>query len=237
MNWLYLTVMGYIVISALRGFHKGFLRVIYSVAALAVTVIFIAVTAPMFRKVILESTTIAQQMEKGSEKYVREQIHNKLEDGTFAGSTQVLWVALPKKLQKELGDASQSVIEDLLESQGIYKKMAEAIADLSVSAIAFILALIIIWLILFIIGKKLDLFSKKPGIHLVNMIFGFFAGVVKAFFVIWVVFVLIKATEILPVSAALINMIEENAVLRGLYEQNLVLDLLKKFHRLFAYSS
>ena len=74
MNWLYLTVMGYIVISALRGFHKGFLRVIYSVAALAVTVIFIAVTAPMFRKVILESTTIAQQMEKGSEKYVREQI-------------------------------------------------------------------------------------------------------------------------------------------------------------------
>lgn len=229
MNWLYLVVMGYIVISALRGFHKGFLRVIYSVAALAVTVIFIAVAAPMFRKVILESTTIAQQIEKGSEKYVREQIQKKLEDGTLTESTRLPWVTLPKTLQKELGHASQSAIADLLESQGIYKKMAEAIADFSVSVITFFLALVIIWLILFIIGKKLDLFSRKPGIHLVNMIFGFFAGVVKAFFVIWIVFMLIKATEILPTSAALIDRIEENAVLRGLYEQNLVSDLMKKF--------
>ena len=229
MNWLYLTVMGYIVVSALRGFHKGFLRVIYSVAALAVTVIFIAITAPMFRKVIIESTTIAQQIEKGSEQYVREQIHKKLEDGTFTGSTQLPWITLPKTLQKELGHASQSAIADLLESQGIYKKMAEAIADFSVSVIAFFLALIIIWLILFIIGKKLDLFSKKPGIHLVNMVFGFFAGAAKAFLVIWIVFMLIKATEILPSSAALIKMIEENTVLRGLYEQNLILDLMKKF--------
>lgn len=228
MNWLYLTVMGYIVISALRGFHKGFLRVIYSVAALVVTVIFIAVTAPMFRKVILESTTIAQQIETGSEKYVREQMDKKLEDGTFTGSS-LPWITLPKSLQKEFGNASQSAIKDLLESQKIYKKMAAAIADFSVSVIAFFLAWIIIWLILFIIGKKLDLFSKKPGIHLANMIFGFFAGAVKAFLVIWVVFLLIKATEILPASAALIGMIEDDAVLRGLYEQNLILELMKKF--------
>lgn len=236
MNWLYLTVMGYIVISALWGFHKGFLRVIYSMAALAVTVIFIAVAAPMFRKVILESTTIVQQIEKGSEKYVREQIQKKLEDGTFTGSTQLPWITLPKTLRKELGHASQSAISDLLESQGIYKKMAEAIADFSVSAIAFFLALIIIWLILFLIGRRLDLFSKKPGIHLVNMVFGFFAGVAKAFFVIWVVFALVKATEILPMSAALIRMIEENAVLRGLYEQNLVLDAYSSFTEYYSFN-
>ena len=53
MNWFYFTVMGYIIVSALRGFHKGFLRVIYSVAALAASIVFIAVTMPMFHNLIL----------------------------------------------------------------------------------------------------------------------------------------------------------------------------------------
>lgn len=225
MNWLYLTVMGYIVVSALRGYHKGFLRVIYSVAALAVSVIFIAVAAPLIRNLILESTTVAQQIEKGSEKYVRIQIEKKLEDGTLTEGAGLPWAVLPKALQKELGHASKTAIPDLLESQGIYKKLAKAVAEFGVSAIAFLLALVIIWLILFMIGRRLDLFSKKPGVHIVNMIFGFFAGVLKAFLVIWVVFLLIKATEILPTSAALIEMIEENAVLRGLYEENWILKL------------
>lgn len=96
-----------------------------------------------------------------------------------------------------------------------------------VSVIAFFLSLLVISLILFVAGRRLDLFSRKPGIRLVNMIFGFFAGIVKAFLVIWIVFFLIQTTQILPSSAALLRMIEENAVLRGLYEQNQIAELLK----------
>lgn len=225
MNWFYFTVMGYIIVSALRGFHKGFLRVIYSVAALVASIVFIAVTMPLFHNLILESTTIRQRIEAGSETYVRKQIDKKLEEGTLTESMDLAFVTLPKKLQKELNHTTQAAIPDLLESQGIYKKMAKAAADIGVSVIAFLLSFMIITVIVFIIGRKLDIFSRKPGIHLVNMVFGFFAGVVKAFLVIWVVFFVIELTKILPVSAVLLNQIEENAVLRGLYEQNLVKEL------------
>lgn len=229
MNWFYFTVMGYIIVSALRGFHKGFLRVIYSVAALAASIVFIAVTMPMFHNLILESTTIRQRIEAGSETYVRKQIDKKLEEGTLTESMDLAFVTLPKKLQKELNHTTQAAIPDLLESQGIYKKMAKAAADIGVSVIAFLLSFMIITVIVFIIGRKLDIFSRKPGIHLVNMVFGFFAGVVKAFLVIWVVFFVIEQTKILPVSAVLLNQIEENAVLRGLYEQNLVKELVLEY--------
>ena len=138
-------------------------------------------------------------------------------------------MTLPKKLQKELNHTTQAAIPDLLESQGIYKKMAKAVADIGVSVIAFLLSFMIITVIVFIIGRKLDIFSRKPGIHLVNMVFGFFAGVVKAFLVIWVVFFVIEQTKILPVSAVLLNQIEENAVLRGLYEQNLVKEFVLEY--------
>ena len=64
------------------------------------------------------------------------------------------------------------------------------------------------------------------------MIFGFLAGIVKAFLVIWVAFSFIELTKILPVSAALIRQIDENAVLKGLYEQNMIRDLLFRYLKL-----
>ena len=237
MNWLYITVMGYIIVCALRGFHKGFLRVVYSIVSLAVAVVFIAVTAPMLRNVILESTTIRQQIKAGSDRNVRKQIDKKLEESTFTDDMELSWLSiLPKELQKELhkdlNQTARSSIPHILESQGVYKKISEGIADISVWVIAFLLAFILILVILFFIGRKLDLFSRKPGIHLVNMIFGFLAGIVKAFLVIWVAFSFIELTKILPVSAALIRQIDENAVLKGLYEQNMIRDLLFRYLKL-----
>ena len=106
--------------------------------------------------------------------------------------------------------------------------MAKAVAEYCVSTIAFVLTLTVIQIFLYLFRKKLNLFARLPGINLANMILGFFAGVVKAFFVIWVAFALIKTSEILPVSAALIEMIEENAVLTELYEKNMVLEGMKR---------
>ncbi len=228
MNWLYFSVMGYIITSALRGYHRGFLRVVYSIVSLIVAILFITFTAPVFRDGIVESTTLAQKIEEGSEAYIKRQIEKKLEDGTWTGIAELSSFALPKSVQTELNRAAKSSIPDILESQGIYKKMAKAAADLCVMGIAFAASGIIIWVILYFIRKKLDRFSRKPGIHLVNMVLGFFAGIVKAFLVIWVVFLLVQMTQILPSSAAMLRMIEENAVLRELYENNLVLEWIQK---------
>ena len=59
------------------------------------------------------------------------------------------------------------------------------------------------------------------------MILGFIAGIVKAFLVIYVVFLLIRITSFLPSSKALIHQIRDDAVLRNLYEQNRIYELLK----------
>lgn len=227
MNWLYILVMGYIILSALRGYHKGFLQVVYAAAAWILAVLFIAVTAPMVRNVLLEATPLEHQIETGCEKLVRRQVERKLEDGSWMELTELPWAAIPKTLKKELNQAAKSAVPGILESQRIYQKMARAAAQFCMGMIAFLISFLVIAVILFLVGRKLNLFSKKPGIHLVNMIFGFLAGAAKALLVIWVVFLLIDATKILPASAALLRLIEENDVLRGLHENNRVLELLK----------
>lgn len=252
MNWLYMIVMGYIIISALSGFHKGFIRVLYSIAAIFIAAAFVAFSMPVFRDMLLKHTALETQIEKAGEKYVRDRADRMLEEGMQAADKKqekkeqekkeqenknqekkirikkIRWLSLPKALENELVHGSKESILDLMEEQGVYQKAAKAIADFCISCIAFFLALAIISILLFLAGRKLDLFSKTPGIHLANMILGFLAGIAKAFVVIWIVFSLIQATAVLPSSAALIDLIEENAVLHGLYEKNRILELVQR---------
>lgn len=229
MNWLYLVVMAYIVLSALRGFHKGFLKVVYSIVSIFVAVVFVVLAAPQISHVI-DGTNLSKQIESGCEDYVRKQVVRQLDENNLADLVPS-WLKLPKKIEKELKKGSGAAAADLMEQQGIYKKAAKMMADFFVNLIAFVTALLIISIIIFIIGRQLDMFSKTPGIHIANMVMGFIAGALKAFLVIWIVFLLIKITDFLPSSARLISMIEENGVLKNLYDQNRILELLKYFNK------
>lgn len=229
MNWLYLVVMAYIVLSALRGFHKGFLKVVYSIVSIFVAVVFVVLAAPQISHVI-DGTNLSKQIEAGCEDYVRKQVVRQLDENNLADLVPS-WLKLPKKIEKELKKGSRAAAADLMEQQGIYKKAAKMMADFFVNLIAFVTALLIISIIIFIIGRQLDMFSKTPGIHIANMVMGFIAGALKAFLVIWIVFLLIKITDFLPSSARLISMIEENGVLKNLYDQNRILELLKYFNK------
>ena len=70
MNWLYIIIMAYIVVSALRGYRRGFIRVVYSMAAFLITIIFITFSMPMITKIIREQTPIADSITDASRKYL-----------------------------------------------------------------------------------------------------------------------------------------------------------------------
>lgn len=236
MNWLYIIVMAYIVVSALRGFHKGFLKVVYSMAAWLAAIIFVVAAAPLIGHVLINETPLYDKIEISCEEYVRTQIDKKLEDGTLLDDAVSLpGITWPQELKGMLGQGTKAAVTEALETRGVYHQIAEAVAEICVNIIAFFIALAMILLILWIIGRKLDLFSKTPGIHIINMVLGFFAGVVKAFLVIWLFFALVKWTAVLPFSASLIELIEKNAVLKGLYEQNRLLELLQNLSGSFSF--
>lgn len=228
MNWLYVVVMAYIVLSALRGYHIGFLKVVYSMAALLITAICLALAVPWASQMLKNYTPVYQWVEEHSEVYVREQIHKKLQSGSFGEVIDFPGVSLPQSFLEEWMNQSDDAIEEAFEVHGVYRKFAAMLAQFCLNAIAFFSVLVLVLFILWRIGDALDLFAKVPGVHLFNMILGFFAGIVKALIVIWLFMLLIKLTEMLPTSAALIQLIEENEALKNLYEENRLLMLLKQ---------
>lgn len=231
MNWLYIIVMAYIVLSALRGYHRGFLRVVYSMAALFLTVICLALAVPWTSQTIKTYTPIYQWVEKQSEQYVRAKIHTKLQQGTISDVLDLPGVSLPKSFLDEWMDQSNEAVEEALEVHGVYQKFSTLLANVCMNAIAFLLVLVLVSIIIWKIGDALDLFAKIPGVHIVNRILGFFAGIIKALLVIWLFMLLLQYTRMLPSSAALIRMIEDHAVLRSLYEENRLYLFLEQLKR------
>ena len=140
MNWLYLVVMAYIVLSALRGFHKGFLKVVYSIVSIFVAVVFVVLAAPQISHVI-DGTNLSKQIESGCEDYVREQVIRQLDENNLTDLIPS-WLKLPKKIEKELKKGSGAAAADLMEQQGIYKKAAKMMADFFVNLIAFVTAVL-----------------------------------------------------------------------------------------------
>lgn len=231
MNWLYIIIMAYIVVSALRGYRRGFIRVVYSMAAFLITIIFITFSMPMITKIIREQTPIADSITDASRKYLETAVQEKLTDGSLrkAQGRQIGFLSILSMVPDELWDEMTHAVQDTVGESKILDQMAKTVTDYLVSFLAFLIATAVIQILLFIIGKKLDLFAKTPGIHLANMILGFCAGIVKAFLVIWAFFAVIQILSPLPVCASVIKLIEDNKVLSSLYEQNRLLELLEKW--------
>lgn len=231
MNWLYIIIMAYIVVSALRGYHKGFIRVVYSMAAFLLTIIFVTCSMPMLTKIIREQTPIADSIKKASRQYMETVVQEKLADGSLykGKGRQIGFLSILSMVPNELWDDLTETVQDTVGESKILDQMAEAVTEYLIAFLAFLIATTVIQILLYIIGKKLDLFAKTPGIHLANMILGFCAGIVKAILVIWAFFAVIHILSPLPVCASVIKLIEDNKVLSSLYEQNRLLELLKKW--------
>lgn len=194
MNWLYIAVMAYIVISALRGFHTGFLKAVYSMAALLLMAVFVTWATPRISHMLRLYTPLYERTLSASEKYIERQ------SGEY---------------------------EEIVELLHIPQTAAAALANVCIGAVGFLISLLLISFLLMRIAKRLDLFEKTPGIHIIDKISGFFAGIVRAFFGIWIMFILIKASAILPTSTACIKLIKSSAVLTELYERNRLWELIQ----------
>ncbi len=229
MNWLYLITMAYIVISALRGFHKGFLREVYGLLSLLATIVFVAVSVPLISDMLQEYTPIYGYIATGSEDYVREQINKNIEEGTLRISSGLTGLALPEGLEEELSQSTDKAILKILESERVYEKLSEQIAGFCIKLIASALAMAIISLVLVLVGRKLHAFSKVPVVHILNMAMGFLVGAAKAFVVICLFFYLVRITAFLSASDTLIGLIEENSALKNLYENNPLQEALQRF--------
>ena len=145
MNWLLVVVLVILAGHTIKGYRRGLLRVLFSVASLLITVLFVAWATPYVSNFLKENTKIYQKVETKCEQKVRkdtkEQIAQKEEKST--GLLEEYGIRLPKSIEEKLFGNVEKGADSVLETSGVYKAMAEPLAQLAVDGIAFFVSLIV----------------------------------------------------------------------------------------------
>ena len=215
MNWLLVVVLVILAGHTIKGYRRGLLRVLFSVASLLITVLFVAWATPYVSNFLKENTKIYQKVETKCEQKVQKE-----EKST--GLLEEYGIRLPKSIEEKLFGNVEKGADGVLETSGVYKAMAEPLAQLAVDGIAFFVSLIVCAIILHLIGGVLDIASELPVIKGINQVLGLGAGLLYGLLLVWLFFYFVAVMQAFPFGQSLLAMIQQSEFLTALYEDNML---------------
>ncbi len=230
MNWLLLGVLLIILIFMIRGFRKGFLRVLYSLVAIILLIGLVGYATPHVSAYLKGHTKIYTNISQRWENRIQDSAEGVV-DSTARGQQEAIEAAgiqLPEVLEESIFGEGLDKIGETVESTGIYKQAGERMASVIVAVLAFLITLVLAILIVWLIGKVTDIVNKIPIIKGINRFFGIFAGAFQGFIVVWLLFLLLSIISATALGNLLISYIEECAFLKILYDHNVILEVLTR---------
>lgn len=229
MNWLLICVLGILAACAIEGCYKGFVRSIFSLLAMVVTLVFVTVVTPHLTTYLEENTSwdeaitekCLEYVRQTSEEKVNEQIEEQVQqqEATAEGSG----IFLPEQWLDRLADSGSDAVNGILEQSGFQEAIAGELAHFIMTGISFFIALIFISLVLHLIIRALDIVTRLPVIRHVNRTLGLVAGVFKGLLVIWVLMYLISLMCTSEFGMTLTDYIYQSRFLTLLYEHNVLM--------------
>lgn len=237
MNWLLIIVILVLAANIVWGFSRGFLRVIYSMLAWIVIMVFVTWATPYVADMLAEKTNIDNRIEascsdKLHELVAGEQEGKEQEDTESATEDNSkysnLQMKLPDVVTQKLFDTNKAA-DHFLNGSGMYDAIAGKATDMAMRVIAFVLVLLIALISFHLISVVLKVVEKLPLIGGINRMLGIFAGLIKGIFIIWLGFAIIAMAGTTEIGMALISYIYESPLLIWVYENNFVLTLLMSF--------
>lgn len=227
MNWLLLFVIGIMVLCAMRGYRKGFLRILYSLCAIVVTIVFVTAATPYIANFIEKHTNVRQTIEEKSLAYIHSAAEKDLQESAEEKKERLndSGIRVPEGIWEELVDSGVDVTGDFLEQAGFYEMLAENMAHFIVNGIAYFTALLVISIALFFAARMVNLVAKLPLVRNVNHFFGVVAGLVQGIILVWVFFYLITICCTSSFGMTMMHDIHQSKFLLWLYDNNVVLYL------------
>ena len=129
----------------------------------------------------------------------------------------------------------QSMMENYNNSEG-YRKLgvtdfsgylAGFLSGLVLNVLAFLVTLVLTWLIVRLILAALDLVSRFPIIHQANRIGGLLAGAVEGLLVCWLILLVISMLSGTKIGEEAMRQINSSPVLRSVYDWNALLGIVQ----------
>ena len=202
MNWLLILVVLLVAGNIVWGFFRGFLRVVYSMAAWILILVFVTFATPYVADWMTEHTGLNTRIEKNCKEKLQNAVAGE-EKGTEEQNTQ--------------------------EQSGLYNTIASKASSLAMKAIAFVIVMLITVIAFHLIATAIDLVARLPVIGEVNHMLGGIAGLIKGLLLVWLVFAFAAMGAATEAGSVVIDAVYQSEILQWLYENNLILTILLSF--------
>ena len=200
MNWVLLLVLLILGYNIIRGYRKGFLRIVYSLVSWVIVLTFVTVTTPYINTYLMEYTTLYEQIEKQCSEQIKKSVEEKQKSVQSENSLDnqelsQFGIMLPDSVVNDILDKTGNVAGEIMAQSGLYDEIAKQIAEFVVEGIAFLIALVVAWTIVHIIARMLRIVSRIPVLSGVNRTLGVFAGGIYGVILVWIGFYIVAVTS------------------------------------------
>ena len=217
MNWLLAILVLYIVIKAIWSYKRGFARMLLSLFTTFLALFLVWIFAPAVKSIILEHTD--------AQTVISEKLENVLLDKIPAVVTETEIenrLPLPEALKDLIGGKLEKY-----RNTGVHE-LSVSIAELLISAASYAGLYLLLRLGLLIAGSILHLVTRIPGIRQMDGLAGMALGLLEAYILIGIVFILVTALAHTGFGMTLMKQINESTVLTFMYNHNYLLRIISQ---------
>lgn len=201
MNWLLIVVICIIAWNAVRGYTRGLLRIVYSLAACILMLTASSMAAPYVRDNILSQTGIESVIYSNIEKQIAVQG------------------------QKATGDFDMANI--LLQQSGAYDSISTQLTNAIMTGLSFFIVIFLLGIVEYFVRRLIRKIERVPVISTVNRVAGFGVGFIKGIVIVWLLLALISLLVSSEAGQTMTVYINDSLMLKYLYENNPVIKLIE----------
>lgn len=224
---------------ALGGYRKGFIKTLLSMVFLILAVVLVYFAGPYVNRFLKEQTPVYEVIEKrcqtvfNLENLARlqadgetEPTEPEMELTRIEQSKVIERLMLPELLKNQLIENNHASGYAKLAVTNFENYVAAFMANLVVTALAYVVTFLAAVLFLKIFGGLLGIITELPGVRGMNHILGFFLGAVQGVLAVWILFLILTMFGSTDPGQKLLRVISESPVLSWFYDGNLILRIL-----------
>lgn len=246
-NILEIAVAAIILLFAVTGYRRGFVKKLAAMVSLLVSVALVSALLPWITDFLKENTPVYTMIEEQCRSVMEKQIGDTLlldakkssDDSSQAGNSTPLLGNLTRIEQTELienlplPEFLQDLLLDYNNEEG-YKGLGVGtfqdyltgfIATGILNVAAFLISVLVVHLLLWLSISALSILTKLPVIRVVNRVAGLVLGLLQALLVIWLACLILSLVSGTEPGMQLMELIKSSSWLNWLYESNLFLEI------------
>ena len=211
-------------VCVLAGMWQGMFRVLISVAGLIASMVVAVYIAPHVSGYIEQNMQVDEKLAQ----YITDKLQFSESGEETSRGIQVALIEelpLPETMKQNILDNNNSEMYGVLNAVGVYDYIARSIAMVVLNASIFLVLVLICRIFFFFLGRTAKGLSKLPILSSIDKVGGGMLGAIKGLILIWIFFLVLSVTSAMDWSQTLIGQINQSAILKMLYDNNVLVGI------------